>query len=491
MSKLDISNVIRVTLLQALRGLADINTSALAIITDDVPIPGNYGTARTYLNPTGVAEDFGSISDTYRLAIKVFQQNPNIITGGGYLVVIPRLAAALAQPATVLSPSPVNLLALTATNYNLRAIVDSAVAANILIGELDLTSLAAAEASLNSSAIIAADLEFVLSGELNAAFVTLRTTTIGATSNVTISEASTGTDIGAPLGLIDATATGAAAGLERVKDAIIRTNGAVEYFGIIANEKLADADLIEVANIVQTMDKLYFAPSNLTADIAGVFTDILDAGLTQTRCLLYTDSEAAALDFAAGYASRGLSINFDGAGTAHTMHLKEITGMVADDGLNQSLLDAAKAAGVDIYADFGVPKLFTSGTNQFFDQVYTRLAFKLRLRVAGFNLLARTNTKIAQTEAGMNSLKGAYRQICAQFVTAGVFGPGKWNDPTTFGDPADHVRNIADIGYYVYSIPISQQGQLAREARVAPVVQIAAKDSGAIHSSDVIAFIEA
>ena len=68
MAKLDISNIIRVTLLSALRGLADVNTSALALITDEVPIPGNFGDSQIYLSPDGVADDFGSTSATYRLA---------------------------------------------------------------------------------------------------------------------------------------------------------------------------------------------------------------------------------------------------------------------------------------------------------------------------------------------------------------------------------------------------------------------------------------
>jgi hypothetical protein len=123
--------------------------------------------------------------------------------------------------------------------------------------------------------------------------------------------------------------------------------------------------------------------------------------------------------------------------------------------------------------------------------VYTRLAFKLRLQVAGFNYLAKTNTKIPQTEPGMTGLKNAYRNVCGQFVTNGVFAPGAWNDPTTFGTPEDHIRNIEEIGYFIYAQPISQQSQTDRELRIAPSIYIAAKDSGAIHSSDVVVYVEA
>ena len=53
------------------------------------------------------------------------------------------------------------------------------------------------------------------------------------------------------------------------------------------------------------------------------------------------------------------------------------------------------------------------------------------------------------------------------------------------------IRNIADFGYYVYSLPLAKQSQTQRDARVAPLIQCAGKDSGAIHSSDVVVMVEA
>ena len=51
-----VDNFVRVTILGPSSGLANINTSALAIITDEAPIPGDFGTARTYLDALSVAE---------------------------------------------------------------------------------------------------------------------------------------------------------------------------------------------------------------------------------------------------------------------------------------------------------------------------------------------------------------------------------------------------------------------------------------------------
>jgi hypothetical protein len=486
-----IENVITVTLLSALKGLADVNTSVLAIITKEIPLSPSYGDYGIYKSPGGVATDFGSNSDTYRLAEMAFSQNPNILTGGGYLVVIPRDQTAAAQPAVILSTSAVDLTKLTASDYKIKAAVDGGSASEILIGDLDLTSLATAEASLNAYALETAGLIFRLSGSLASASIELYTDTEGASSAIVLSAVAAGTDLAVALKMALASATGAASGVERVKDCVLRTYGTIPYFSIILDEKPTDPILTELAALLQTMDKLLFIGSSTSGDIAGIFTTLKNAGYTHTRALYYSASADDALDFAAGYAGRGLSMKMTGSNTAHTMHLKDITGLVADEGITQTVLTACGNAGVDTLPSVGgIAKVFISGVNMFFDQIYTRLAFKLRLQIAGFNYLGQTNTKIPQTEQGMSGLKGAYRKVCQMFVNNGTFAPGTWNSSTTFGDPDDHIKNVAAAGYYIYSDPIADQSQAEREIRVAPPIYIAGKDSGAIHSSDVTVLIE-
>jgi hypothetical protein len=495
---LSLTNVITVTLLSALSGLANANTSILALFTAEIPVDSDYGDYGVYYEASSVKNDFGSSSVTYKLAEMVFGQSPNILSGGGYLVIIPLKQNASAAAATILGDAPVDLTKLTATDYKLKAAVDGGTASEITIGELDLTSLATAESSLNSYALETAGLEFSLTGELGAAYVTLKSSTTGASSDITLSASTTGTDIAKKLGISGKSATGAAAGVERVKDAVLRTYGSIDYFAAICSAKQTDANLLELAETIQTLDKLLIVGSNLSADFtisSGVFAEITTKGCTHTRCLYHSVSADNALQFAAGYAGRGLCINFDGTNTVHTMHLKDITGLDEDTGLTQTLLTQAKNNGVDCYASLGtagssVQKVFTSGANGWFDYIYTSLAFKLRLITAGFNALATTNTKLPQTEEGMNMLKKAYRGVCDTFVANGTFAPGTWNSSTTFGTPEDHIRNISDVGYYVYSDPISSQTQAVRETRKAPSVYIAAKSAGAIHSSDVAVYIE-
>lgn len=494
MAQITVDRIVSVSLLAALKGLTNANTSALALITDDAPIAGSaYGTFGIYYGSAAVAADFGSNSKTFALAVTVFSQNPNILSAGGFLVVIPRIQSNTAQPAVLLSTGPVDLTQLTAADYKINLALDGASAADIDIGSIPTTgTLSAIAAALNSTAISGAGLVFTVSGTPTAAFVTLASTATGATKEISVgTSVSAGVNI-APLLQLSGDVKGTAAGLEAIRDAILRTYNVVYYFGVLVDVIPTDTELPALAALIQSIDKIFFYGEYDSTKVAGIMTTLMNSGYTQTRALLRMNlgTAADATAFAAAYASRALSTNFQGSLTVGTMNLKDLVGLTGDENLTETIVTACQAAGVDVYADFGVPKVFSSGANGWFDAVYIGLAFKLAIRVAGFNFLATTNTKIPQTEIGMNGLKSAYRQVCKQFVNNGAFAPGAWNE-TTFGDPSDFVRNIQDNGFYLFSQPIAQQSQTVRNSRAAPLVQIACKSAGAIHSSNVTLFIEA
>jgi len=194
----------------------------------------------------------------------------------------------------------------------------------------------------------------------------------------------------------------------------------------------------------------------------------------------------------AAYAGRGLSTAFSGSNTTQTQHLKDLVGIQPDAGMTQTILNKCKTAGADVYASIqGVPKTFTSGANDFFDQVYNLQWFVGALQVAGFNALAQSSTKLPQTEQGISVLKAAYGSVAQQGVANGYLAPGTWNSPDTFGVLQDFLRNIEEVGFYIYSSPIATQSAADREAREAPLIQIAVKESGAVHSSAVIINVNA
>lgn len=275
--------------------------------------------------------------------------------------------------------------------------------------------------------------------------------------------------------------------------AITRTVDLVQYFGLMANTIQSQADMLAAAAVVQALNKIAFFVQRSPATIAeGGTLDLLTTGsFSHSRGLYYgSDNDDDALVEQASYAARALSVNFNGSNTVITMNLKDLAGVQPDPSLTQAQKVLAEAAGADVYPSIqGVPKVLSFGANSYFDQVYNLGWLVGALQVAGFNYLAQSSTKVPQTENGMDGLKGAYRGVCQQGVTNGYVAPGTWNSPNTFGNQEDFLRNIAEFGYYIYSTPIAQQAQAAREGREAPLVQIAIKEAGAIHTSSVVIYV--
>lgn len=282
---------------------------------------------------------------------------------------------------------------------------------------------------------------------------------------------------------------------ETLDAAIVRTQDLIQYFGLMTAEITSQANMLAAAAVVQALNKIAFFVSRNPASIApGGLLDLLRTGnFTKSRGLFYGGTtDAVALGMMAAYAGRGLSTNFDGSNTTQTMQLKDLAGVQPDPSMTQSLYQEAKDAGADIYASFeGVPKVVSFGANSYFDQVYNLGWFVGALKVAGFNYLAQSSTKVPQTENGVLGLVGAYRNVCEQAVANEYSAPGQWNSATTFGNQDNFLKNISQRGYYIFSSPIVQQSQADREARKAPLIQIALKEAGAIHSSTVIVTINA
>lgn len=277
---------------------------------------------------------------------------------------------------------------------------------------------------------------------------------------------------------------------ETLAQAITRCTPLVFFCGILSNAYPSSANMLALATQVQSNPLQILAlPSTTFSDIAGSFTAINSAGLYQTKPLYNSTGALNARLFAASYMGRALSVNFEGSNTAITMQLKQLAGIQPDPGITQTIYNVCQTAGVDIYASFaGISAVVSNnGANgKYFDEVYNLIWFVSDIMVTGFNALLQTGTKIPQTETGMSYLKSQYRKVCAQAVNNGYIAPGSWNSPDYFGDQTDFINNILQTGYYIYSSPINQQSETQRISRIAPVVQIAIKEAGAIQESSVI-----
>jgi len=91
---LPLSNVINVSVIAPGLSLGVPNMSAVALISQEAPSGWSGGqTYAIYTEPSQVATDFGSSSSAFAMANALFAQTPNILTGGGYLAIIPRLTS--------------------------------------------------------------------------------------------------------------------------------------------------------------------------------------------------------------------------------------------------------------------------------------------------------------------------------------------------------------------------------------------------------------
>ena len=384
MANLSLKNVISVTLVPTARGLSEFNTANLLLYSTESPISDFTEEYRVYRNASAVLEDFGD-SLTYKMAVAVFSQAPNILSNSGALIIAPK--------------------------------------------QDDETQVEA--------------------------FNRLKTKVLFCGWMTTDSVAN----------------------------------------DILANYETESSSASTVSTTVSRAvnaenNKINFVVSNLEMDIDGAFAGIKGATLTKTRCLYYGGTETEAKIMMAAYASRAMSTIFEASLTTQTMHLKPLTGIEADVTMTETMLEKCKSAGVDTYVSIeGVACVFSTGANGFFDEVFNELWFVNAIQVAGFNYLRQTGTKIPQTERGMDGLKNAYTQVCVRGVNNGFVAAGSWTSPDTFGNPDAFKRNIESSGFYVYSTPVAQQSKADREDRKAPLVQIAIKTAGAIHSTNVMIYV--
>lgn len=479
MSQLALTNFINISVAAVQAGVGQYNTSNLAVFTDEIPA-GSFGTTgyKQYIEPTDVGVDFGTSSKTYQMANAVFSQQPNILTGGGQLVVI--------LVGTATQTSAFSGIAASGTfKYNFGGHATAFINWNDTAAMIQakLRAVVGLERVTVSGSIASQSLVIIMDGVYGAApaVLTVTNNTLATSAPVTVTQAITNTTAG-----------------EALATAITRTKDLVQYFGVSATAtcaELTSVDLLAAAAVIQALNKIAFFVTYTEADIitGGMVDQLRSGSFTQSRGLYYGDSTpSTAIVMAASYAGRALSTNFSGSNTTATMNFKDLVGVQPDPSMTQTIYNEAKAAGADVYASVqGVPKVLCFGANHFFDQVYNLQWLVGALQVAGFNFLAQSATKIPQTENGVDGLKGAYRTVCEQAVTCQYSAPGTWTSPTTFGNPADLIANVAQRGYYIYSQPVSQQSQADRADRKAPLIQIAIKEAGAIQSSNIIVNVNA
>jgi len=490
-----INNVVNVTLLQSgALAMAD-NPNVVTMLTSEQQGPlSSASRYRIYSDSGSVATDFGTASKAYDFALSFFGTSPNATNAGGFLVIGYWRGSEETLLATSASLNGAQLSEASVVG-GLQQVADGTLTVDVDGVPEALTGLDFQSATTLAAIVDVIDAELTgATASISDQRVVITSDTSGASSTVTFaSDPGTGTFIGQTLALTTGSGgfltQGAAAETltaETKLAAITELFAQVKFRGAMFIDNPTDQESKTLAEWGQANDVLQYdvfnSPANFLVDPSNIVWDIKLSSLTNYR-MLY--SKAGNRKLAASYMARAHTVNFAAENSALTMHLKELS--VAAEEYTQTQVNQAQTVGLDLYTTIKLtPAILTSGANNFTDERYNLIAYVDFLQIDMYNLLKQTSTKIPQTTRGVNQLIDQAEKTTIQFVRAGVFAPGTWSSPDTFGDLDTFRRGISNNGFYWLAGSLAAQAQNSREARQSPVLQGAVKLAGAIHSVDII-----
>lgn len=496
MAEISYVNTINVDISGLPQGLPSFNTNNICIFTNEnASFADSY---KTYVSPQSVIQDFGTDSLTAKMATAMFGVNPNLRSGGGILIIAPYSATSGTQGQAVTPDISANINNFkTVTNGEFICVVDGI---DIKFNKLDFSkcnTLVDIVQVLNST-----NPDVSIQLDTTGKKIEFTSKTVGTTSTIAFKKVTptVGVDL---LGnnylntnAVVPTDGTEATNVKTLSEKVAEIDAQI-FFGVVLDTVLrSEADIIKNATEIQAISKKLYVEALGSFNAGKKFAeDVKSEELTQTRPIVYSYGELInSKIMAAAAASRACATDYSGSNTCITMNLKSLSGIAADTNADNTTLITARSAGFDIYGNTGGLSCYysTKSAGGYFDDQTGLMAFVGDIEIAGFNYLRQVTTKIAQTEAGMTGLKNVFGGVCEKYVGNGWIGTGlKWNSADTFGDPEDFARNIEEHGYYIYSVPIAKQSQAEREARIAPLVQIAVKSAGAIHIVNVNGAMEA
>lgn len=481
MAEIALSNTANITLASVPSGVAEPSINSIALFT--IETPSQTGAYTAHVSSSTVGELYGTTSLTYKMAQAIFSQTPNLRTGDGTLYVIPYVGTS-ATSTTWTSPDITSAISTfqAVTNGSLKLTLDGGTAVEVT--GLDFSNVT----TVADIAKVIAGAGFDMFVEATSTGVKFTSKRVGSESTITFGSASAGTDIGGSAYLKGSSGT-VVAGVdstsqETLAEAVARVKDTISFGGVLTTQIVDNADIATIATAIQAENMLYIEGTCSLANIAVLGNTIKAAANTHTHIIAYSNGIAEMKCCVAAALSRALSTNWAGVNTANTLNLKQLATIQPDLNLNQTYYNNAKQYGVDLYASTqGYSCYYSFDNGAYIDEIVMNMFLKSKLEVAIFNALATTNTKVPQTETGVAVIKSAIQNVLIQGVRNGYIAEGKWNTPSNrFGNVEDFDANIEQHGYYLYSQPVAQQSQADREARKCPLVQIAVKRSGAIHS---------
>ena len=260
------------------------------------------------------------------------------------------------------------------------------------------------------------------------------------------------------------------------------------WYGLIIPEGLT-ADHQAVAAYVEAASNKHLygvttqdANSLVTANTSHIGY-LLKAANYNKSVVQYSSASAYAV---ASLLARILTTNYSANRSVITLMYKQEPGVTAEN-LNSTQANALQASNINVFVAYNnntsIIQNGTVASGNFVDTVAGTDWLALTLQTAVYNLLYTSTSKIPQTDAGVNILQSVVEGVLFQGVNNGLLAPGTWNQ-AGIGNLLQ--GDFLPKGYYVYAVPMSQQSAADRAARKAPVMQVAAKLAGAVHTADII-----
>lgn len=483
---LPVSNVVNVTVNMAARAAQARNFGALLVVGGSDVIDGGER-LRAYSDMEGVSADFGMDMPEYQAASLYYQQSPRPVD-----ILIGRWlkteSAALLRGATLAEDAQ--------QMARFTAIKDGALSITLDGQEKQVSAVdLSAETSLNG---VAGRLQDALEGSTvfgdaaNARF-SVQSITNGEGSSVGYASApKEGSDLATLMGLTQEAGAQPVEGKskESIADCLAALSAASgDWYGVvIADEQLSDDEVLAAAAFIEadSTSRCFGHTVQSTSVLASDTKDDIASKLkAANHSRTFTQYSSASPFAAASLFGRAFSVNFNGNNTTITLKFKREPGIRAET-LTQSQAKALQAKNCNVFVNYNNDTaIIQEGVmcnGDFFDERHGLDWLQNYVQNNLFNLLYTSTTKIPQTDAGVTRLLSNVEQSMDQAVVNGLVAPGVWNG----GDIGELMAgDTLTKGYYVYAPAVASQAQADREARRAPVIQVACKLAGAVHYADV------
>ena len=488
MQTLAVSDVVSVQVVMSPKAAAIRDFGALLILGSSPVIDVNER-IRQYSSLDAVVADFGTTAPEYLAANLYYSQSPQPET-----LFVGRWAktatSALLKGGTLSEAQQALANFTVVTTGAMKITIDGTVKS---LSAIDLSAVT----NLNGVAsAVTAKLGASGTCVWNASFdrFEITSSTTGVTSTITYAEApASGTDISALLGLVTGVASAPVNGVaaESLVDAVADIAGMSNaWYGLqVADASLGESDVLAVAAFIEGagQSRIFGYTTQNALALDGTSTTDIVAKLKAANYKRTFDQFSSSSPYAtASIFGRAFTVNFQGNNTTITLKFKQEPGVTAE-ALNETQAAALKAKNCNVFVNYSndtaIIQEGVMANGYFFDEVHGLDWLQNDLQTAVYNLLYTSTTKIPQTDQGINRIVTTICQRLDQAVANGLVAPGQWNGPE-FG--ALKTGQFLSTGYYVYAPPVATQSQADREARKAPVIQVAVKLAGAVHFVDVI-----